>query len=182
MDGALSSGLNPVIQGRVIGSLPHTLANARSIHHDLRALLPIATILLLLLLGIALRDGRALLVFGIPFLAAPLAVCATACIFGEISRLALGFGIVLLGISVDFAVHLYLALTRESGGHELVLQRIRRPIILATLTTISVFIVLLFSQVPSHKQMATLSLISTLLAVSVSWLVIPSIATSGKSG
>ena len=182
VDGALSSGLNPVIQGRVIGSLPHTLTNARSIQHDLRALLPIATILLLLLLGIALRDGRALLVFGIPFLAAPLAVCATACIFGEISRLALGFGIVLLGISVDFAVHLYLALTRESGGHELVLQRIRRPIILATLTTISVFIVLLFSQVPSHKQMATLALISTLLAVSVSWLVIPSIATSGKSG
>lgn len=180
VDGALSSGLNPVIQGRVIGSLPHTLANARSIQHDLRTLLPIATILLLLLLGIALRDGRALLVFGIPFLAAPLAVCATACIFGEISRLALGFGIVLLGISVDFAVHLYLALTRESGGHELVLQRIRRPIILATLTTISVFIVLLFSQVPSHKQMATLALISTLLAVSVSWLVIPSIATSGK--
>lgn len=180
VDSALSSGLNPAIQGRVIGSLPHTLANARSIQHDLRTLLPIATILLLLLLGSALRDGRALLVFGIPFLTAPSAVCATACIFGEISRLALGFGIVLLGISVDFAVHLYLALTRESGGHKSVLQRIRRPIILAVLTTTSVFIVLLFSQVPSHKQMATLALISTLLAVSVSWLVIPSIATAGK--
>ena len=180
IDSALSSGLNPVIQGRIIGSLPHTLANSRSIQHDLRTLLPIATILLLLLLGIALRDFRALLVFGIPFLSAPLAIYATAYIFGEISRLALGFGIVLLGISVDFAIHLYLALTRESGGQESVLQRIRRPIILATLTTISVFIVLLFSQVPSHKQMATLALISTLIAVSVSWLVIPSIATSEK--
>ncbi|TFG36724.1 MAG: hypothetical protein E4H46_03070 [Desulfobacterales bacterium] len=56
------------------------------------------------------------------------------------------------------------------------MRRIRRPITFATLTTASVFVVLLFSQVPSHKQMAMLALTGVLLAVTFSWLVIPTIA------
>jgi hypothetical protein len=43
------------VEGGVIGSLPHTLANARAIQRDLRILLPIASLLLLLLLLVSLR-------------------------------------------------------------------------------------------------------------------------------
>ena len=176
LDRAYEESLAPGVQARVIGSLPHTLANSRSIQHDLRTLLPIASILLLTLLGVALRDIRALVVLSVPFMAAPLAMSATNFIFGKVSALALGFGIVLIGIAVDFSVHLYLALTREGDSRGEILRRIRRPIIFATLTTASVFVVLLFSQVPSHKQMAMLALIGVLLAVVFSWLVIPTIA------
>lgn len=176
LDRAYKESLAAGVQARVIGSLPHTLANSRLIKHDLQILLPIASILLLTLLAVALRDIRAFVVLAVPFMAAPLALYATSFIFGRVSIMALGFGIVLLGIAVDFSIHLYLALTHEKGTQSEILRRIRRPILLATLTTSSVFVVLLFSQVPSHKQMAMLALTGVLLAVFFSWLVIPTIA------
>lgn len=182
LDRAYAESLASGVQARVIGSLPHTLANSRSIQHDLRTLLPIASILLLVLLGVTLRDIRALVVLSVPFMAAPLAMSATNFIFGKVSALALGFGIVLIGIAVDFSIHLYLALTCEGDTRGDILRRIRRPITFATLTTASVFVILLFSQVPSHKQMAMLALIGVLLAVVFSWLVIPTIAVSRRSG
>ena len=177
----LGTALEPGVSWRVIGSLPHTLANANSVQHDLRVLLPIATILLLLLLLGALRDPRALLVLGIPFMAAPLAIAIMGSIYGKVSALALGFGIVLLGIAVDFAVHLYLALSREEGTPGEILRRLIRPVAMAATTTGSVFVVLLFSEVVSHRQMATLALSGILLAVVFSWLLIPTVVKKKKT-
>ncbi|MDR9501648.1 MAG: hypothetical protein RI601_07615 [Desulfurivibrionaceae bacterium] len=161
------------VEGGVIGSLPHTLANARAIQRDLRILLPIASLLLLLLLLVSLRDGRAFVVLGIPFLAAPFAIGVVDLVFGRISALALGFGIVLLGIAVDFSVHIYLALRRRQQSTAQVMAGLRRPLLLATLTTSGVFVVLFFSQVASHQQMALLALVGVVLAVSMSWVIIP---------
>ncbi|MDH3392979.1 MAG: MMPL family transporter, partial [Desulfobulbaceae bacterium] len=124
----LDANLEPGVQWRVIGSLPHTLTNANSVQHDLKVLLPIASILLLILLMITLRDLRALLVLGIPFMAAPVAIAIMGTVYGRVSALALGFGIVLLGIAVDFAVHLYLALSREQGTNKEILKRLIRPV------------------------------------------------------
>lgn len=175
-----SNSLASTVSPMVIGSLPHTLANADAVQHDLKTLLPLATILLLFLLLWALRSTKSLIVLAIPFLAAPPAVILTAYIFHQLSALALGFGIVLLGIAVDFSIHLYLGL-RASANRQDFLRQIRRPIILATVTTTSVFIVLLFSQVPSHRQMATLALSGIILAVTYSWVLIPTIARGSRT-
>ena len=169
------------VEGRVIGSLPHTLANARSIQHDLKVLLPIASFLLLVLLLVTLRDWRAFLVLAIPFLAAPFAIGLVNLVFGRISALALGFGIVLLGIAVDFSVHIYLALRRQEDPTALVLAGLRQPLLLATLTTSGVFTVLFFSHVASHRQMALLALVGVVLAVCLSWLIIPLIRPCHQS-
>lgn len=166
---ALSPGISPL----VIGSLPHTVANAKTVQKDLRLLLPIASVLLILLLLTAIRSIRAAFIFSIPFLAAPLAIGITNWWFGEVSRLALGFGVVLLGIAVDFSVHLYLSLEREEGTADEIMARISKPICFATLTTVSVFSVLLLSQVTSHRQMAVLAFCGVLLAVLLSLAVIP---------
>jgi predicted exporter len=175
LEDAFSKALMVGVEARIIGSLPHTLANSRSIQRDLRLLLPVAAILLLLLLGITLRDIRAFIVFSVPFMAALPAIAVTAVFFGNISMLALGFGIVLLGIAVDFSIHLYLTLSRDKGTQKELLRRVRKPFIFATLTTTSVLTILLFSEVASHRQMATLALAGVLLAVFFAWLVIPTI-------
>lgn len=175
LDMAYGNSLEQGVTAQVIGSLPHTLANSRSIQRDLRVLLPTATILLVILLGATLRNVRALIVLSVPFMAAPLAIGITSLIFGKISALALGFGIVLLGIAVDFSIHLYLALSREEGSHHEVMRKVGRPILFATLTTISVLAVLLLSEVASHRQMATLAFVGVILAVLFAWLIIPTI-------
>ncbi len=172
---ALQGALAPGVEARIIGSLPHTLANNRVIKNDLRILLPAATLLLILLLGFTLRNIRALVVVSVPYMAAPLAVGLAALVHGKLGGLALGFGIVLLGIAVDFSIHLYIALTTESGTQQEALKKIARPLLYALLTTSSVFIVLLFSQVPSHQQMALLALFGILSASLCAWLAIPTI-------
>ena len=182
LDEIFTEALPDSITPRIIGSLPHTLANAHSVKQDLRILLPVATFLLLSLLLLAFRSLRALLVLAIPFLAAPMAIAVTAMIFSQISALALGFGIVLLGIAVDFSIHLYVGLRNSTAQNRSVfLKQIRKPILLATLTTSSVFIVLLFSNIPSHRQMATLAISGILLAVCYSWLLIPNITPHQQS-
>lgn len=178
LEEAYKTSLSQNIEARVIGSLPHTLANATTIQSDLRLLLPLATVLLVLLLSLTLRSIKSFLVLGIPLMAAAPAIALTSVIHGELSRLALGFGIVLIGIAVDFSIHLYLGQKPvAASGEDNPLNQLRKPIFFATLTTAAVFIILLFSDVPSHRQMATLSLIGLLFAVVFSWFLVPTIGT-----
>ena len=181
LDHAFSTSLGAGIRAGVIGTLPHTLANSRTIQDDLKTILPAASGLLLLLLGWGLRSLRGVLILGVVFLAAPPAIGFTASIYSPMSRLALGFGIVLLGIAVDFAIHLYLALSQGGESRAECLARVRRPIMYATLTTLAVLGVILFSEVPSHRQMATLALAGIVLAVLFSWLTIPTLAVRGTA-
>ena len=175
---ALGSGLAAGVRARVIGPLPHTLANARTIERDLKRLLPLAFGALVFLLLLFLRSWRALLVVAVPFLSAPVAVALLGRIFDGISIMALGFGIVLLGISVDFAVHIYLAMVHGRGSASERLRGVRLPVLMAGATTLSVFAVLLFSDVPSHRQMATLALCGVSLAMVFAWLLVPTLAGS----
>ncbi|MBM9519740.1 MMPL family transporter [Desulforhopalus vacuolatus] len=163
------------ITARVIGTLPHTLANSQTIKADLQTLLPIATILLFLLLAFTLKSVRAIVVFAVPLLASLPAIAITVCFFNGMSGLALGFGIVLLGIAVDFSVHLFVALTNNHGEPRKILQQMRRPLLFATATTTCVFLVLFFSDVPAHRQMACLALSGILNGVLFAWLLIPTL-------
>jgi len=163
------------ISAGIVGSLPHTLANSNTIKRDLQVLLPVASVLLLVLLLVGLRSLRGILVLGVVFLAAPPAIGVTGLIYSPLSRMALGFGIVLLGIAVDFAIHLYLALTEGEGSRAERLRRVRQPVVFATLTTLAVLVVLLFSAVPSQRQMATLAIAGVGFAVLFAWLLIPTL-------
>ncbi|MCD6197097.1 MAG: MMPL family transporter [Deltaproteobacteria bacterium] len=173
---ALQQGMVHGVSARIIGALPHTLANARTVQKDLRKLLPLATLTLFIFFFLIFRDPRALLVVGIPFMAAPVAIAVLRLFYDRVSAIALGFGIVLLGIAVDSAIHIYLALSRNPGGKDAVLKGIKRPVILSTATTLGVFVVLLFSEVPSHRQMATLAITGVFLAVLLAWMLVPTLA------
>ncbi len=175
LDAAYPETLAPGVQARVIGSLPHTLANSQSIQNDLRQLLPAATILLFLLLAITLRDIRALVVFSVPYLAAPPAIAVARLVYGDLSSMALGFGIVLLGIAIDFPIHLYLTLTRGRGSRQELLKELGRPLVFAALTTMAGFIILLFSQVAAHRQMGLMAFVGVGIALVFSWLLVPTI-------
>ena len=172
LDRLLAGTLPAGVKARVIGPLPHTLANANTIRHDLSRLLPVALVALVLVLLLVLRDWRGLVVVAIPFLAAPPAIAILALFYPHPSAMALGFGIVLLGIGVDFAIHLYLG-GRAEGGRLRIPPELRRSLLMAAATTISVFVVLLFSQVPAHRQMATLAIAGLALALLLAWRFIP---------
>lgn len=181
LDKALADGLRQGITAEVIGTLPHTLANIRTVKRDLSLLLPLATISLVCFLIFSFKSLRGILVVGIPFLAALPAIAILNLVYGKVSGLALGFGIVLTGLAVDFAVHIYIALCREPDERNIILANLKRPVLLAWCTTTSVFIILLLSSVPSHRQMAVLAIAGITLAVSISWLLVPTISCERKT-
>jgi predicted exporter len=86
--------------------------------------------------------------------------------------MSLGFGIVLLGSGADYAIHLYLG-ARLENGRAVVPKGLRRSLLVASLTTFAVFIALLFSQVPSHRQMATLAILGMAFALLLAIRLVP---------
>ncbi|MEN8134597.1 MAG: MMPL family transporter [Thermodesulfobacteriota bacterium] len=179
IEDALAVSLKDGVKARIIGPLPHTLANANTIRSDLGKLLPVAVIALVLFLLVFLRDWRALLLVAMPFFAAPPAIALLALVYGKVSAMALGFGIVLLGIGVDFAVHIYVGCRSEQSSAR-ISKDLRKSLIMAFLTTITVFAVLLLSKVPAHRQMAYLAIVGLSWALLLAWQLIPGLA--GKRG
>jgi len=172
LDKAFAAGLGKGVRARIIGPLPHTLANVNTIRHDLARLLPVAMAALVCFLLLFLKNWRALMVVAIPFLAAPPAVALLAMYSGTVSGMALGFGIVLLGIGVDFAIHIYVG-CRGIQGEGSIPINLQGSLLMAALTTISVFVVLFFSAVPAHRQMAFLAVTGLSWALYLSWNLVP---------
>lgn len=173
IEAAIKKGAADGVQVSLIGALPHTLANVKTIKNDLKTLIPIATITLALYLFAVFRKWKSFLVLCVPFLAVPPSIALLHFYSHKISGLALGFGIVLLGIAVDFAIHIYFALEKQSGPPKLVLKRLRKPLFMALCTTIGVFFILLYSSVSSHRQMAFLAICGVSFALLISRLLIP---------
>lgn len=175
IEDALAVSLKNGVKARIIGSLPHTLANANTVKNDLGRLLPIAVIALVFFLFVFLRDWRALLLVAMPFMAAPPAIALLSVVYGKVSAMALGFGIVLLGIGVDFAVHIYVGCQADHFTGK-ISGDLRKSLIMAFLTTIMVFAVLLLSKVPAHRQMAFLAIIGLAWALVLAWQLVPPLA------
>jgi hypothetical protein len=178
IEDGLAVSLKDGIKARIIGPLPHTLANANTIRSDLGKLLPVAVIALVLFLLLFLRDWRALLLVAMPFFAAPPAIALLSVVYGKVSAMALGFGIVLLGVGVDFAVHIYVGCRSDRSSGK-ISKDLRKSLIMAFLTTITVFAVLLLSKVPAHRQMAFLAIVGLSWALILAWQLIPLLAGRG---
>jgi hypothetical protein len=178
---ALAVSLKDGVTARIIGPLPHTLANAETIRRDLGKLLPPAVIALVFFLVVFLRDWRAVLLVAVPFLAAPPAIALLAAVYGKVSAMALGFGIVLLGIGVDFAVHIYVGCRAGQTGGKIP-GELRNSLLMAFLTTVTVFMVLLLSKVPAQRQMALLAIGGLSWALVLAWQLVPLLAGKAFGG
>jgi predicted exporter len=180
LDRVLAKSLAKGVRARLIGPLPHTLSNSETIKRDLERLLPFDVAVLLLVLFLALRTWQSLVVVLIPFLAAPPALALLTLFYPRISAMSLGFGIVLLGSGADYAIHLYLG-ARMENGRAVVPRVLRRSLLVANLTTFAVFIALLFSHVPSHRQMATLAIFGMAFALVLALRLVPPLGAYQKS-
>jgi predicted exporter len=180
LDRVLAKSLEKGVRARLIGPLPHTLSNSETIKRDLARLLPFDVVVLLLVLFLALRTWQSLVVVLIPFLAAPPALALLSLFYPRISAMSLGFGIVLLGSGADYAIHLYLG-ARMENGRAVVPGGLRRSLLVASLTTFAVFIALLFSHVPSHRQMATLAIFGMAFSILLAVRLVPPLGAYQKS-
>jgi 1-acyl-sn-glycerol-3-phosphate acyltransferase len=169
----IESSYNNKIRIDYFGNAVVALGNANRIKDDIIITVSIAIILLLVFISIFFRSRRTFIIVFLPVVFGALVALAFITIIkGEISAISLGIGAVLLGICVDFSLHIY-SHFRENGSVKLVLKNLTTPIILSSLTTASAFLSLYFINSEALNDLGLFAAISIIAAALFSLIVLP---------
>jgi len=147
-----------------------------SIEHEVMRLSILSTALIVTLLLLVYRSVTTLLLGLLPVVSGALAgVAAVSLGAGVVHGITLGFGITLIGESVDYSIYLFVQSHRVAGGN----GRLQAParlwptIGLGALTSVCGFASLLPSSFPGLAQLGLYSITGLLIAAAVTRLVLP---------
>ncbi len=170
------------ISADLISGHPYTLANAETIQADMKRVLLVSCIGILLLFFVFLRSWRALFVYLLPLFSMATAVVATGVCFGTVSGITIGFGAVMLGITIDYGLHVYFAWRygRVKQGGEQLLRAVSRPVLFGGMTSLAAFSVLLTSALPGQRQLAVFAMTGIGTALFLALLFLPHFIGGGK--
>ena len=148
----------------------HTRA---TMEEDVSRFSTLATVLIAGLLLFAYRSLRVLLLGLLPVLCGALAGFAAVSLgFGFVHGITLGFGVTLMGESVDYPIYLFTQTSPESRASE-TLTRIWPTLRLGVLTSIAGFSAMLFSSFTGFAQLGLFSITGLVVAVAVTRWILP---------
>ena len=150
----------------------HTAGNERVIKSDIQRTSWIGAIAFILIFAGVFRDWRSVAMLGIPICTALLALPLAAFCHSQLSYIVIGFGMVIVGISSDYGIYVYVV-TRRSGQPAAAVRRIVRPMGLGMLTTLAVFVAFYFSGIEGYRQLATFAIFSIALAYLAAIFILP---------
>ncbi len=173
----------PAFQISVISPLVHALWNEKIMIRDATRTLPAMSVALFLIIIFVFRQWKALVIYIIPMLTIIPATFFLYLLSGKVSALALGVGALISGITVDFCIHLYIALKANDGNAEETLKQVHQPLFISFCTTFFAFGAFLFSSVEGFRQIALFALGNLLFSYLSSVLFLPlfNIRRSGTS-
>lgn len=161
------------IRVEYFGNAVVALGNANQIKKDIIITVTLALLVLITVITLFFRRKRTFLIVFMPVVLGALVSLALLFILKkEVSAISLGIGSVLLGISVDYALHIY-SHFRQHGSHSLIFKNLSTPIILSSLTTASAFLSLYFINSEALNDLGLFAAISILSAAAFSLIVLP---------
>jgi len=162
------------IRADVVCAHLHTASNERILKRDIERTSWVGAIAFLLIFAGVFRDWRSVAMLGIPVCAAFLALPLAALCHSQLSYIVIGFGMVIVGISSDYGIYVYV-MTRHSGRPARAVRRIVRPMGLGMLTTLAVFVAFYFCGIEGYRQLATFAIFSIGLAYLAAVFLLPHI-------
>ncbi len=169
----LSEKTGSKIKGEYFGGLPIAVGSADMIKRDVINSSIVAVLLVFFILLFYFRKIRFIPLIFIPaFFGGLLAVAFTALFKGTVSAISLGITSVLLGITVDYAIHTVSHILKRKDTGEAI-SELSFPMILSCLTTVAAFACLLFLDSSALNDLGLLALISVLSAMLFSVIVLP---------
>ncbi len=155
-----------------LGGLRYTAENVTAIRHDLWKIGALALLSLAIIFAVFLRNKLALLIYVLPLIVTPVAALITYKIFGQISGITLGFGSVVAGLSVDYAVYVFYAM--EQGGKKIGTRRhVTSHLWAAFLTSSLCFAALFASSIEIFRQIAVFAIAGLFLSLLLALYVLP---------
>jgi predicted exporter len=161
------------IQASTLSAHGYTTANAETIKGDLALILGSSSVAIFLLIMYFLRSWKGILVFLVPSSVLCLATAGTLLIYDSVSAVTIAFGSVLLGISDDYPILVYFALSRKEREPGNVVSEVARPVLFGGLTTIITFSIMLLSNLPGQRQLALFCMIGVAVSLIFSLIVLP---------
>ena len=142
----------------------------------------IATALVASVLLAAYRSPRLLLLSLVPVASGGMAgFAAVSGVFGFVHGITLGFGVTLIGESVDYAIYLF-SQTAPGGRPEATIRRIWPTLRLGVATSICGFSAMLFSSFTGFAQLGLFSISGLIVAVAVTRWVLPALVPAAIAG
>lgn len=133
-----------------------------------------ASVLLVVLLLLVYRSVFQVLMMAVPLVSGVLAgVAAVMLVFGEIHGIALAFGITLLGVAIDYPIHLYSH--AQNGDVAASAKKIWPTLRISVLTTTVGYAVLLLTDFRGLMQLGVFNLAGLISAAAVTRWVLPAI-------
>jgi predicted exporter len=164
----LPAGMKPMV---VCGHL-HTIGNEAVIKRDIGLTGTAAGICFLLIFLLIYRDPRTFFVVMIPSFAVLIAINVCGLALGTLSYFIIGFGTVIAGITVDYGMHIYIAVRHCRDG-VLAIRRMFLPVLAGMLSMLGVFAAFFVSAIPGYRQLAWFAVISIAIAFSAALLILP---------
>lgn len=170
---SLETQFNQEINAQYYGAVAVGVGNANQIKNDIKLTVTIALILLLVFMSLFFRKKSIFLILFLPAIfGGSLSLAILYLLKGSISAISLGIGSVLLGITVDYSLHLFTHY-RSIGDVKKVMNDIVTPILMSTLTTASAFLCLLFVSSKALQDLGMFAAISVVVAALFSLIVLP---------
>ncbi|WP_110642408.1 hypothetical protein [Salinicola sp. CPA57] len=153
------------------GLVFHAAAGARQAKHEMSTIGAASLLGVLLIIAFVFRSPRVLLQLMVPLLAGSLfALTLTLGLFGRLHLLTLAFGASLIGIAIDYVLHLQC--DRAIAGRGFRLRRLLPSLVLGLISSVIAYVAQALTPMPGLRQMAAFAafgLIGAWLTV-VLWL------------
>jgi len=149
-----------------------TITEAK-IRKEVTSLSVLATIFVIVLLGYVYRTPKVLLMMAIPVVGGLiLAFAVTEWIFGGVHAISVAFGITLVGVALDYPVHVY---SHGNPGERLpeVAKRIWPTLRLSVITTVIGFTALLVTAFPGIQQLGVFAVTGLVSAILITRYLLP---------
>ena len=173
----IKSRLNEEFKGKAnieyFGSTIIAVANAKQIKSDVQVTTTVALSLLMLIFMIYYRKVYIPLIILLPTVFGVLFAIAFLYFFrGTISAISLGIGSILVGVTIDYALHI-LTHYKHNSDVRVLYRDITKPLIMSSSTTAIAFLCLLFVNSDALKDLGIFAAVSVLVTAVFSLLIIP---------
>jgi len=168
------------VKGEYFGGVAVAVGNAQRIKQDVKLTVSLALVVLLFFIWWFFREKFMFLIILLPvLLGGGLAIALLFLLKTKVSAISLGVGSVLLGITIDYSLHLVTHF-RSTGSIKTLLKDISVPIIMSCVTTASAFLCLMLVSSEALQELGLFAALSVCCAAMFSLIVLPHLLKEGK--
>lgn len=170
---AVTEDYQEKIRAEYFGAVAVAVDNATRIRKDVTATVTVAMIALLALIGFFFRRLHIFFLLVIPVIFGALTSLALLYLFkGRVSIISIGIGSVLLGITLDYSLHIFTHY-RSTLNVPRVIKDLALPIFMSSLTTASAFLCLYLIRSEALHDLGLFAAISVIVTAVFALIILP---------